>query len=215
MDLQLDLVLEHAWISLAGWLLGLATGAGLGYGGARLLRSLRHARPKAYRWLTLLPWRTVVVALVSPIYITTTVSVFLRLFSFGFETAILGVATAILLLALPLSITLFLESWHPSPIPLRLVAATRTLATVSVAFAAGLGNAAMRGLGETILFSFYWEWYEVLLQHLLAYAGLMLLFDLVLGLVHFYAIGRLEGDGVGDGLDQKPDGLLGGSQRAG
>jgi len=123
-------LVQHFLISLVPWLAGVVVGGGLGYVCALVARSLFSTLPSLRRASTLLPWRSIAVtlALLSPL-----VPVFVGL---GVVAGGVIVALFVLLFALPFTVVTLLDHWYPSPVPVRLIAGARTLATGSVAVAA-------------------------------------------------------------------------------
>ncbi|MGD8998359.1 MAG: hypothetical protein PVH80_09630 [Anaerolineae bacterium] len=128
--MDVSVFIHHLVISLMPWLIGVVLASGLGYVGAPAARGLFSRSPGWRRASLLLPWRTVAVSvpLVSP-WVATLVGL-------GAVAAAIVVGLFVFLLALPVTVTVRLEKWYPSPPSVRFVAWIRTLAAASVTVAA-------------------------------------------------------------------------------
>lgn len=117
---------EHLMISLLPWLVGVLLGGSLGYICARGIRCLFSTLPGLHRPSTLLPWRTVMMALplLSPLIPV--------LIGLGVVAGATAVGALVFVFALPFIAGTVLECWYPSTPDVRLVGGIRTLAVASV-----------------------------------------------------------------------------------
>ena len=128
-------VVEHFLITCVPWLIGIILGGGLGVLFARVIHTFFSARPELHRPSVLLPWRTLVMALLmvacSPFIVV--------LMGLGAMTGGVMVGVSVFLLALAFTTATLVEHWHPSPLGVRLIAGARTLAIASTLIAVGTG----------------------------------------------------------------------------
>jgi hypothetical protein len=182
--------LEHGLISLVGWLAGAIVGGGLGYGWARLTRLAYSSSPTWRLLCVLLPWRTglmVLLLLVSPVF----VPMLVILFGIGATVGMISVGLTNLVLALLVTATLLLEGWFPSSPVVRLVSASRTLATGSLVLTTSVGLLGGGGIGSKISQSLNLLRYDMALRWALVLAAVILIVDLALGVLHLlvYKVG--------------------------
>jgi hypothetical protein len=144
---------------------------------ALVFRALFSAFPAA-TWLSaLLPWRTVVMGLLTLVWS----QIIIVQLGPGPNVEAITVGLSVLLLALLASGVMLIEYWHPSPIVVRLLGATRTLITGAVVLAVGAGLVGRSGLGVAMMqglvrFDLDMTWAAIGLT-----VGLLLVVDLVLG----------------------------------
>lgn len=136
---------QHLFISLVSWLTGMIIGGSLGYLGALAARSIFHNSPELRRPLTLLPWRSIVVALslISPVIPLWT--------GLGTTAGILISGLILSVLAMLFTTTLFVARWSNQPFLIQLVSGARTLATASSLTAAAAGIVGGGGAGYLII----------------------------------------------------------------
>lgn len=136
---------QHMLISLVSWLLGMIIGGSLGYLGAIAARSIFRNAPELRRPLTLLPWRTIVVAL--PL-----ASPFIPQWAgLGTTAGILISGLILSVLAMLITTTLFVGHWPPQPFLIQLASGARTLAAASSLTAAAAGIVGGGGAGYQII----------------------------------------------------------------
>lgn len=186
--MDISVLTQHLLISLLPWLVAVIIAGGLGTVWALAARSV-FSRAPAWRSVSLLlPWRTVAVnlPLLSP-------SVARRV-GLGPVAAGIAVGLFVFLFALPLTVVVRLERWHPSPSVARFVAGIRTLAAASVALAAAAAPAVGGGgAGPLILEGMRASDYPEMLGGFLVVIILALMIDLALGTLQW----RLsQGDGL-------------------
>jgi hypothetical protein len=184
----LAVLVEHALISLAPWLVGVVVGGGLGYACARAARVLISALPGLRRVSMLLPWRTaaVTVPLLSPL---TPV-----LLGLGTVAGATMVALFVFLFALPFTSSTLLEHWYPSSLAVRLIGGFRILATASVAVATSAPMVAGSGGAGVLIFREGWSLldYSQVLRGLCVVIVLALMVDILLGALQVL-FGRTSG----------------------
>jgi hypothetical protein len=140
-------VVAHILITCIAWLIGIAVGGGLGALCALGMHATFSARPAWRRPCVLLPWRTLVMGLLTVVWSPFVAS----LLWLGPVTGGVMVAGSVSLLAMALTASTLLGCWHPSPAGSRFVAGARTLGVASSLLAAGVGLLGGGGLGSTIL----------------------------------------------------------------
>ena len=183
LDLSTAAVVAHFLMSTIPWLIGLAAGGGLGALCALGIRAVFAARP-GLRWASvLLPWRTLLMGLLLLVW-SPFVFVLLGLGSFAGGTV---VGASVLLLALAFTAGTLVEHWQPSPLGVRLVAGSRTLAVASGLVAVGAGTMGGGGLGGVLLEGARLQQYGLMWQALLVVLALALGLDLLLGVVQMVA----------------------------
>lgn len=142
-----SVIIDHVLISVVSWLVGMIVGGGLGCLCALAAHGLFSVLPVLRKLAMLLPGRTLVVGLLlfvwSPI-IPVRIGI-------GPEAGMIMAGLLMFLLALPFTIVVLLEYWHPSTLVVRLVAGARTLAIASVAVAAAVGVLGGGGIGQFLI----------------------------------------------------------------
>jgi ABC-type proline/glycine betaine transport system permease subunit len=128
--MDVSILTQHVLISLLPWLIAVLLAAGLGTLWALVARGLFSRVPALRRASMLLPWRTAAVSLplLAP-FVATRVGL-------GPVAAGIAVGLFVFLFALPLTVTVRLETWYPLPPLVRFISGVRTLAAASVAVAA-------------------------------------------------------------------------------
>ena len=184
LDISAAAIVEHVLISWLPWLIGIAVGGGLGALCALGNRAVLSARPALRRPSVLLPWRTLVMGCLmatwSPFLVT--------LLGLGPITGAIMVGASVCLLTMAFTTSTLVETWHPSPLGVHLIAGARTLAVASGLIAVGLGLLGGGGLGYGILEAARLEQYNVMWKGLLAVLALALVLDLGLGVVQMIAL---------------------------
>jgi hypothetical protein len=184
-------IVEHLFLTLIPWLIGIVVGGGLGALCAFGIRASLSASPALFRPLVLLPWRTLVLGLLMAVWSPYIVA----LLGIGPLTGGAMVASSASLLATAFTATTLVENWHPSPLGARLIGGARTLAIASGLIAAGVGLLTGGGLGPTILEA------ARLAQHGLVWKGWMvmlalaLVLDLAVGLAQMIAFQQTGDNG--------------------
>ncbi len=184
MELDISTILDHSWLSLLPFALGLIAGGGLGALCALVARRAVASRPRLRRWLTLLPWRTFLLAF----YPITVSPLLFFVIPGSVEPALAHVALTVFLLAIPLTASALWDSWFPASFPVRMVAASRSLGALSFLFATQIVirfNGDSKGLTLPLVSSLANLKFEQALYWWLALVALVLLFDLVAGAIEF------------------------------
>lgn len=168
-------------IALVAWIGGLILGGIIGYLIAKLLYSLISSKPSNQRKIALVPWRTLVFILILFVW-SPFIAIWLGL---GTLTAIVMVGLTIGLVACFMSVSIFLDTWFPPILRVRLVAGSRTLLFFAIFTTLGAGLVGGGGAGM-----YLWELmrsmeYGKLVQGILLVGWLALLLDLILGFVEF------------------------------
>jgi hypothetical protein len=183
-DVSAAAVVAHLLITTIPWLIGMAAGGGLGLLCGFVIRAAFSAVPALRLIFVLLPWRTMVLALLmvvlSPFPIT--------LLGIGPLAGGIMVAASIALLAMAFAATTLVEYWVPSPLSVRLIAGARTLAVASGLIAVGVGLFGGGGLGSLILEAVRLQEYGNVLKGLVLIGTLALALDLALALVQMIAL---------------------------
>jgi hypothetical protein len=180
--MESSLVLEHAWISLFGWLAGVVAGGGLGYLCALALRSVFTAFPKLRKPAVLIPWRTVIMALL--LFVSLPVLVIMQ-FGLGAKSGTISVGLSVFLLALVYTTSVLLEHWRADRILYRLISGSRTLATASPVFVSLFGFFVECGVGSVAIQSLRLFDIETAVRAYFSVILLILIADILLGLVHY------------------------------
>lgn len=180
--MTLSLIIRHLLISLLPCVLGLAVGGSLAYGCALVGRRMLSANPRLGKWAMLIPWRTIMLAL---LFITTPLF-FVRFFGIGDLAEAVSTGSTILLFVFPFTAVLLFEYWYPVPLRERFWGLARTFATASLIL--GIREAVgFNGGGGGIGFLMYVEQsrlhFQAAIEIWLAVVGLVLAVDLLFGLV--------------------------------
>ena len=136
---------QHLLISLVPWLIGMAIGGSIGYAWAMVARRVFTTSPSLIKPLTLLPWRTLAMALpfVSP---------FIPMWTgLGTSAGILIGGLILSVLAAPLTAVLLIERWYSQPLRVHLIVGARTLAVASPIIATAAGMVGGGGAGYLIM----------------------------------------------------------------
>jgi hypothetical protein len=181
--MEISLVFEHALISMFGWFSGIIAGGGLGYLCALMVHSISTAFPKLRKPAVLLPWRTVIMALL--LFISLPVIVIMQ-FGLGAKSGTISVGMTVFLLALVYATSILLEHWHANRILSRLISGARTLATASPIFTALFGFFGGGGAGSAAIQSLRLFDFETTARAYLSVILLILFADILLGLVHYF-----------------------------
>jgi len=145
--MSISILGEHLLISIVPWLIGVAVGGGLGYVCALAARRLFSTRPGLRRVAMLLPWRTVAVTWASVALLSPVIAILVGL---GIVAGMTSVGLFVFVFILPFTVGCLLEHWHPSPLVVRLISGSRTLATASVAVAIMGAYTGSGGVGSLI-----------------------------------------------------------------
>jgi hypothetical protein len=164
---------EYALISSISWLVGVALGGGLGYGCALVARRILTSSTSSRRYITLLPWRTIVIAL--PVF-SPNIPVAVGLGAF----AGIGIAgLVVFVLAFVFTISTLLDDWFSPSLVCRLMTGARSLSVATPIIAVGASFLGGGGLGALIWQAGLHPNYPALWMVVL----LALVFDVMLGLV--------------------------------
>jgi hypothetical protein len=189
-DVSAAAVVAHLLITTISWLIGIAIGGGLGLLCGLAIRAAFSVVPTLRLIFVLLPWRTLVLALLmvvlSPFPIT--------LLGIGPLAGGIMVAASIALLAMVSAATTLVEYWVPSPLSVRLIAGARTLAVASGLIATGVGLFGGGGLGAPVLEAARLLNYGEALKGLVVIGTLALALDLALGLVQMIALHQVASE---------------------
>lgn len=180
-------VAEHLLLSLASWLAGWILGVAVGYGIASLVKKLVISSAGLRDPLLLIPWRTIIMALLLIVY-SPLIPVWVGL---GSRAAFLMVGGILFLLASVVVTGILLERDYPTPIAVRLVATARTLATSSVIitiFASIFG--AGSGIGQLLIQHLNLLDSSFLFSTWLLVVAMTLLVDLLLGIPQLLLFSR-------------------------
>lgn len=137
-------LLDHLIFTFAGTLVGIPLGGALGYVLSRLLRRIYLASDRALTLAVLVPWRTVLAAVLLPFAAP---SIALRTLGIGAGTGIFSVAIAALGLAAAWTSGILLQRTFPRSQRVGLVAAARTITVISAALLVGFSAYGGGGLG--------------------------------------------------------------------
>jgi len=170
-------IVEHLLITCVSWLAGIGVGTGLGVLFARGCRALFSQRPEWRRLLVLLPWRTLVIALLMIAWSPFVVAAM----GIGAMAGGTMVGVSVFLLALAFTAGTLVKHWHPSPLRVRLIAGARTLAVASALLAVGAGFIGGGGVGHFILDGVRLMQYDLMWKGVLIVLTLALGLDLLLG----------------------------------
>ena len=165
-----------------GWLIGIIAGGGLGYLCALTLRSVSTAFPQLRKPAVLIPWRTVIMALL--LFISLPVLVIMQ-FGLGAKSGTISVGLTVFLLALVYAISVLLEYWHANRLLSRLVSGARTLATASPVFTALFGFFGGGGAGSIAIQSLRLFDFKTAVRAYFSVILLILFADILLGLLHY------------------------------
>ncbi len=140
-------LIQHLWLTLVPWLIGIVLGGSLGHLVAFFLRRYFETYLSLRTWLTLLPWRTsVAFMLLMAIYSPQ----LLRYFGLGFTTALIKLSIVSFTLSLTFTIYIFLVLQETPAIFLRLVSVARTMAVAMAYFAITAVDVGAGGAGVLI-----------------------------------------------------------------
>lgn len=140
-------LLQHLWLTLAPWLIGMVLGGGLGHLISLFLRRFFGTSLSLRTWFTIIPWRTgVAFILLTAIYSP----YLIRYFGLGFTTALLKLGIVSFILSFTLTIYSFLILQETPTIFLRLVSISRTMAVAMAYFAITAADVGADGAGVLI-----------------------------------------------------------------
>lgn len=189
-SLDMSRIVEHGIISSTGWFLGVIAGGGLGYGLALVIRRLFAAKPVLRKLAIWLPWRTMLMTLILPLWFPVVIVIHMGI---GPETDVVSVGLTTFLLALALSISVLLRHWHPTPVAAYVIAWARTLATASVVFEFFVGVFGGGGVGLAVIQYIRLLDYETGLRYCASLIFIMLLLDLLIGGIQYTVAMRVKG----------------------
>ena len=178
--MNISVILQHGWISFLGWGMGLLLGGLLGYSlahGIKRFLSINEFIPRSW---SLIPWRTFWMAaiLFAGFPILTVMH-----FGLGNRSGVISVGLAVFVTSLVWSVEIFLDSWFPRPLLSRWLSVARTLATAAIVFLAFVGTMGANGIGFIAMQHLQLMEYEMVVRSYLALVGLILIFDIILGVV--------------------------------
>lgn len=187
-------IVAQVLITCIPWLVGVLAGGGLGVLCALGIRATFSARPRLRSPSVLLPWRSVVAALLmvawSPFVVV--------LLGLGALAGGVMVGSSVTVLALAFTCATLVGHWHPSPLGVRLVAGARTLAVASGLIAVGVGLFGGGGVGRLVLEGLRLQRTDLMWDGLLVVLVLVLALDVLLGVAQVFAF-RLRGAAGGSG----------------
>jgi len=193
-----DSVIEHGMISAGGWLLGSILGGGLGAGLALLFRRLFQARPGLRTLAVWLPWRSVLMMLMIPLWYPLPI---VMLVGFGAESGLISVGLATFLLTLAVVVSVMDKRVVAAPEIVHFVAWARTLATGAVLFEFFAGIFGAGGLGLLTLTNFRILEYEEGLKYLTALFLIMLILDFLIGGIQYVVASRTKEPSTPSAMD--------------
>lgn len=132
----MDLLIAQITTSFLGWIIGLTLGGFAGYGAALICLSLLTRSESLSRYLTLIPWRTLVMALIILFWVPFWAT---GQFGLGIKSGVISVALQIFILTSLMFSFTFLNRWRETSLKTRLAGLSRTLAVFSVVLAAHYG----------------------------------------------------------------------------
>ncbi len=139
--------LEHLWLTVVPWLIGIVFGGGLGYLVARVLRPFWQTQARLRAMLIIAPWRTLGAL---TILLTVRSPLLLRYFGLGQATALVWLTILSSLTAFGAALSLFLTSTKSPTTTSQAIASARTIA-VGLSIAAIIASdAGAGGAGELI-----------------------------------------------------------------
>jgi ABC-type nitrate/sulfonate/bicarbonate transport system permease component len=181
-------IVAHVLITCIPWLVGVVAGGGLGVLCALGIRATFSARPGLRSPSVLLPWRSVVMALLM-VALSPFIAVHLGL---GPLAGGIMVGSSVTILALAFTCATLVDHWHRSPLGARLVAGARTLAVAAGLIAVEVGVFGGGGVGGVVLDGIRLQQADLMWSGLLVVFLLVLVLDVLLGAVQV-AAHRLRG----------------------
>jgi len=173
---------QHLLISLVSWLTGMILGGSIGYAWAIAARRILTTSLGLRKPLTLLPWRTLAVAL--PLG-----SPFIPMWTgLGTSAGILIGGLILSVLAAPLTAILLIERWYPQPLLVCMIAWARTLAVASPLVATTAGLVGGGGAGYLIMQGMNlldWSQFSAGIWSVILIA---LAFDILIGVVQVFLV---------------------------
>lgn len=188
-QIDIEVIKNHLITSVVGMLVGGLLGGGLGYAIARGLYTVNLKVPRLGSYLVLFPWRAVAMSIL--IMLLWRIPI-VMLLGFGRDMDVISVSASICLLSLVGFTSVFLGNWCPPSTHTQLLSYARTMATAAVMFGTIL-NLEGGGIGLNLI-----EYMIRLLEHETAkeYLAILLLimlaFDLLLGIPHFFSVRKDE-----------------------
>ena len=171
--MEIEGLINHTIVSIAGWLLGTALGWGTGYASLALWRKINPDPQRLSPYALFIPWRTIVLALLMVNYFPI---IPLRWLGFGNETGILSVAFVVFWLTL----IFVLQSMQGNQQKSQFWSWARTIAVFSVLLTAHFSVWGGGGLGfvaeqQLMTFDFTSAW-----MYFVWMIGIALVIDLVI-----------------------------------
>ena len=178
--MNIPVILQHGLISFEGWGIGLLVGGLLGYSlafGIRRFLSIKGSIPRSW---SIIPWRTLWMAVIlfAGFPILTVMH-----FGLGSQSGMISVGLAVFVTSLVYWVDTLLDHWFPRSAVSSLFSGARTLATASVVFLTFSGLIGANGIGFAAMQHLQLMEYEMVVRSCFALVGLILVFDIILGVV--------------------------------
>lgn len=194
--MRIDMVFEHAMISLVGLLVGVIVGIPLGYGISRLVKRFYSSNDRFRELSLFLPWRTMLAA--SLLIFLFPVIVVIK-FGLGLISGIVSVGVVVFLLTIVITVDALLLHQRVGDEKVRIVSALRTLSVLSIVLTTHFGIFGGGGLGFIAFQSIRLLKYNVAITSLFWMVFLALVLDLVFGLVQLSLIRRTRHSDISEG----------------
>jgi hypothetical protein len=177
--MDMSVLADHLLISFSAWIGGLFIGGGIGYLLFCLLHRFIERKPDNQPYLTMIPWRTLILMLVLLLW-----SPYLPIqFGLGTPTALIVMLFTISLLACSAATSILMENRYPSSLRMRLFGGARTLLFIAVFATLGVGLVGAGGVGSLFVELIHSMEYGKLVQGSFLFWGICLVLDLLLGFV--------------------------------